>query len=179
VWPCSRSFRRPFTNKRVSRPIFGGPARAFLFGAPPLVKSCATTKVVSRVPFVFLEWGLGDAAHIGKDTRAPLLGVRLARFVCRGSPCRQGPENNSAGPSGTRSSASAILIYEGVAISGMTEQLQPIALPLLAMPARKKNRRVVALGRNGGEPRLETMTSEEWRDIARKAARARWAKKKG
>ena len=61
----------------------------------------------------------------------------------------------------------------------MTEQLQPIALPLLAMPARKKNRRVVALGRNGGEPRLETMTSEEWRDIALKAARARWAKKKG
>ena len=52
------------------------------------------------------------------------------------------------------------------------------------MPAvtasRKKNPHAVALGRKGGKRRLETMTAEERREIARTAARARWrnAKKK-
>ena len=35
------------------------------------------------------------------------------------------------------------------------------------------------LGRRGGKARLKTMTKEERKAAARKAARARWAKKRG
>jgi len=40
----------------------------------------------------------------------------------------------------------------------------------------RKNPNAVALGRKGGRRRLVTMTAAERREIARKAARARWAK---
>ena len=46
---------------------------------------------------------------------------------------------------------------------------------------RKKDPIAVALGKRGGKARakqLNKMTSQERRDLARKAAQARWAKKK-
>jgi len=51
---------------------------------------------------------------------------------------------------------------------------------MLGMP-KKKNRHAVALGRKGGlkggKARWEGVTPEQRREIARNAARARWAKK--
>jgi hypothetical protein len=41
---------------------------------------------------------------------------------------------------------------------------------------KKKNPHAVALGRKGGKARLQKMTSEQRKDIARKAVTARWAK---
>ncbi len=41
-----------------------------------------------------------------------------------------------------------------------------------------KDRAAVSLGRRGGKARLTTMTAEQRKDIARKAAQARWAKAK-
>jgi hypothetical protein len=42
--------------------------------------------------------------------------------------------------------------------------------------SKKKDPHAVALGRKGGKARLQTLTSEERREIARKAVSARWAK---
>jgi len=44
--------------------------------------------------------------------------------------------------------------------------------------ARRKNPAAVQLGRKGGKARLKTMTKEQRREIAKKAAAARWAKLK-
>ena len=41
-----------------------------------------------------------------------------------------------------------------------------------------KNPHAVALGRKGGRARIHKLTAEERREIAVKAARARWAKAK-
>jgi hypothetical protein len=41
---------------------------------------------------------------------------------------------------------------------------------------KKKDPHAVALGRKGGKARLQKMTSEQRKDIARKAVTARWAK---
>jgi hypothetical protein len=49
--------------------------------------------------------------------------------------------------------------------------------------AKKKNPHAVALGRAGGlksgKARMQKLTSEQRRQIARKAAQVRWAKQKG
>jgi len=42
----------------------------------------------------------------------------------------------------------------------------------------KKDPNAVALGRKGGKARLQKLTPEERKDIARKAVAARWAKAK-
>ncbi len=42
---------------------------------------------------------------------------------------------------------------------------------------KQKDPHAVHLGHLGGKARLEKLTSEQRREIARKAARARWAKK--
>jgi hypothetical protein len=41
---------------------------------------------------------------------------------------------------------------------------------------KKKDPHAVALGRKGGKARLQKMTSEQRREIARKAIATRWAK---
>jgi hypothetical protein len=41
---------------------------------------------------------------------------------------------------------------------------------------KKKDPHAVALGRKGGKARLQKMTSEQRKDIARRAVNARWAK---
>jgi len=41
----------------------------------------------------------------------------------------------------------------------------------------KKDPHAVALGRKGGNSRASKLTSEQRREIARQAAKARWAKK--
>jgi hypothetical protein len=41
---------------------------------------------------------------------------------------------------------------------------------------KKKDPHAVALGRKGGKARLQKLTSEQRREIARKAVTARWAK---
>jgi hypothetical protein len=46
----------------------------------------------------------------------------------------------------------------------------------VARKKARKNPHAVALGRKGGKRRLDTMTAEQRREIARKAARARWKK---
>ena len=43
----------------------------------------------------------------------------------------------------------------------------------------KKNRAAVSLGRLGGKARAEKLTTKQRKESARKAARARWANKKG
>jgi len=43
---------------------------------------------------------------------------------------------------------------------------------------REKNPHAVHLGQMGGKARIEKLTAEQRREIARKAARARWAKAK-
>jgi hypothetical protein len=48
--------------------------------------------------------------------------------------------------------------------------------------AKKKSllaRHLSKLGKKGGKARLETMTDDERKESARKAAQARWAKRKG
>lgn len=48
--------------------------------------------------------------------------------------------------------------------------------------AKKKtvlSRHLSKLGKKGGKARLQTMTAEERTEVARKAAQARWAKRKG
>jgi hypothetical protein len=56
------------------------------------------------------------------------------------------------------------------------DEAQPSPPP--KKPARKKNPAAVALGklggRKGGKARAERLTPEQRREIARKAARARW-----
>jgi hypothetical protein len=42
----------------------------------------------------------------------------------------------------------------------------------------EKNANAVALGRRGGEARMHKLTAEQRREIARTAAKARWAKTK-
>jgi hypothetical protein len=44
--------------------------------------------------------------------------------------------------------------------------------------AKRKNPAAVALGRKGGKASAEKLTDEERREKARKAAQARWTKKK-
>jgi hypothetical protein len=47
--------------------------------------------------------------------------------------------------------------------------------------AKKKSvlsRHLSKLGKKGGKARLQTMTEDERKEVARKAAQARWAKKK-
>jgi len=44
------------------------------------------------------------------------------------------------------------------------------------MTKKEKDPNAVALGRKGGKARLQKMTPEERREIARKAVMARWAK---
>jgi hypothetical protein len=44
--------------------------------------------------------------------------------------------------------------------------------------AKTKDPHAVALGRKGGKARLQTLTSEQRREFARKAVAARWAKAK-
>jgi hypothetical protein len=44
---------------------------------------------------------------------------------------------------------------------------------------KSKDPHAVHLGRRGGQARAERLTSEQRREIARKAAQVRWAKKKG
>ena len=44
------------------------------------------------------------------------------------------------------------------------------------MAKKEKDPNAVALGRKGGKARLEKLTSEERKSIARKAIAARWAK---
>jgi hypothetical protein len=46
------------------------------------------------------------------------------------------------------------------------------------MAKKEKDPNAVALGRKGGKARLEKLTSEERKNIARKAIAARWAKEK-
>ena len=46
------------------------------------------------------------------------------------------------------------------------------------MPKEKKNPHAVALGRKGGKRRVQSMTPEELRASAQKAARVRWAQKR-
>jgi hypothetical protein len=46
------------------------------------------------------------------------------------------------------------------------------------MAKREKDPNAVALGRKGGKARLQKLTSEERKSIARKAVAARWAKDK-
>jgi hypothetical protein len=52
----------------------------------------------------------------------------------------------------------------------------------MSVVPKKKNPHAVALGRKGGlkggKARWEGVTSEQRRELARKAARARWAKPK-
>jgi hypothetical protein len=43
----------------------------------------------------------------------------------------------------------------------------------------EKNVHAVALGRKGGQARMHKLTPEQRKEIARKAAMVRWAKKKG
>jgi len=43
----------------------------------------------------------------------------------------------------------------------------------------KKNRAAASLGRLGGKARAKKLTREQRKQSARKAAQARWAKKKG
>jgi hypothetical protein len=43
---------------------------------------------------------------------------------------------------------------------------------------KQKDPHAVYLGKLGGKARIEKLTAEERRDIARKAAQARWAKRK-
>jgi hypothetical protein len=48
--------------------------------------------------------------------------------------------------------------------------------------AKKKSllsRHLSKLGKKGGKARLQTMTEDERKESARKAAKARWAKRKG
>jgi hypothetical protein len=45
--------------------------------------------------------------------------------------------------------------------------------------AKKKNPHAVLLGRRGGKARIDKITPERRKEIAQKAARARWAKTKG
>jgi hypothetical protein len=44
---------------------------------------------------------------------------------------------------------------------------------------KEKNPHAVALGRSGGKARLQKLTSAQRKEIARKAAAARWSKQKG
>jgi hypothetical protein len=43
---------------------------------------------------------------------------------------------------------------------------------------RKKNRAAASLGRLGGRARAKKLTTEQRKESAKKAAQARWAKKK-
>lgn len=43
---------------------------------------------------------------------------------------------------------------------------------------KQKDPHAVYLGKLGGKARIEKLTAEERQDIARKAAQARWAKRK-
>ncbi len=58
----------------------------------------------------------------------------------------------------------------------------PTRLMLRGMTEKKKNPHAVALGRlggsKGGKARAARQTPEQRREIARNAARARWAKRK-
>jgi len=46
----------------------------------------------------------------------------------------------------------------------------------VAAKKREKDPNAVALGKKGGKARIEKMTAEQRREIARKAVLARWAK---
>jgi hypothetical protein len=46
------------------------------------------------------------------------------------------------------------------------------------MPRKKKDPAAIAMGRKGGRARMRTMTPQQRRESARRAARARWAKAK-
>jgi hypothetical protein len=46
------------------------------------------------------------------------------------------------------------------------------------MPRKKKDPAATVLARKGGRARMRTMTPEQRRESARRAARARWAKAK-
>jgi len=46
------------------------------------------------------------------------------------------------------------------------------------MAKKEKDPNAVALGRKGGKARLQKLTSEERKNIARNAVNARWAKEK-
>jgi hypothetical protein len=46
------------------------------------------------------------------------------------------------------------------------------------MPRKKKDPAATALGRKGGRARMRTMTPEQRRASARRAAQARWAKER-
>ena len=50
--------------------------------------------------------------------------------------------------------------------------------PKMAKKKSLLSRHLAKLGKKGGKARLETMTEEERKESARKAALARWAKKK-
>jgi hypothetical protein len=45
----------------------------------------------------------------------------------------------------------------------------------MSLVAKRKNIHAVALGRKGGKARLTEMTDEERKEVAKKAAAARWA----
>jgi hypothetical protein len=51
-----------------------------------------------------------------------------------------------------------------------------LAQDIVARMEKRKDPHAVALGRKGGKARLQRLTSEQRRDIARKAVAARWAK---
>ena len=46
------------------------------------------------------------------------------------------------------------------------------------MAKKEKDPNAVALGRKGGKARLHKLTSEQRKDLARRAVNARWAKEK-
>jgi hypothetical protein len=48
----------------------------------------------------------------------------------------------------------------------------------MAKKEKEKDPNAVALGRKGGKARLNTLTSEERKAIAKRAGTARWAKEK-
>jgi len=51
--------------------------------------------------------------------------------------------------------------------------------PKMAKKKSLLSRHLSKLGRKGGKARLDTMTEEERKESARKAAQARWGKRKG
>ena len=54
----------------------------------------------------------------------------------------------------------------------------PKRLAYSAYVTKRRNPHAVALGRKGGKARLTKLTAEQRREIARKAARARWTRRR-
>jgi hypothetical protein len=67
------------------------------------------------------------------------------------------------------------VVLESVGESEPVAETEPASLALISQVMAEMGRKG---GRIGGKRRLETMTSHRRSQIARKAAKARWAKKK-